>query len=305
MKICRFDDDRLGVVEGDSVRDVTAALDVLPLHRYPLPTVDPLIANLAQVADEIRRIAPSAPLRPLADVRLLSPVANPGKVVAAPVNYKKHLEEARAQVEVHHNNQVAEIQKIGLFLKATSSIVSPAAGVELQHLDRRNDHEAELAVIIGKTGRNITQAQAFDYVAGYAVGLDMTARGPEERSLRKSIDSFTVLGPWMVTADEVADPSNIDFWLTVNGQPRQKANTKDLILGIAELIEFASSFYTLHPGDILLTGTPEGVGPVLPGDTIDCAFDGVGQIRVAVRAADGATGVAATTPETAGKKETA
>jgi len=180
---------------------------------------------------------------------------------------------------------VKEIRQIGLFLKATSSVVGPHEGVALQHLDRRNDHEAELAVVIGKAGRNITRAQALSHVAGYAVGLDMTARGPEERSLRKSVDSFTVLGPWLVTADEIADPSNIDFWLTVNGEPRQSANTRDMVLDIGTLIEFASSFYTLHPGDVLLTGTPEGVGPVLPGDRIDCAFDGVGQISVQVRAA--------------------
>lgn len=286
MKICRFNEGRLGLVEGDVVRDVTAALYVLPSYRYPLPTFDPFIANLPSIMDEIRRLAPSAPLLALADLQLLSPIANPGKIVAAPVNYKKHLEEARAQAEIHHNNQIAEIQKIGVFLKATSSLVGTSAGVALQHLDRRNDHEAELVVVIGKAGRNISRADAFEHIAGYAVGLDMTTRGPEERSLRKSIDSYTVVGPWLITADEVADPSNIDFWLTVNGEPRQHANTKDLIMGIAELIEFASGFYTLQPGDILLTGTPEGVGPVLPGDRIDCAFEGIGQIQVLVRAAD-------------------
>ncbi|MGQ3002622.1 MAG: fumarylacetoacetate hydrolase family protein [Hydrogenophaga sp.] len=285
MKLCRYDDDRLGVVREQTLYDVTAALDVLPQVRYPLPRVDPLIAHLAQVREAIERLLPTAKARPLAGARLLSPVANPGKIVAAPVNYARHLDEARAQADIHHHQQVKEIRQIGLFLKATSSVVGPHEGVALQHLDRRNDHEAELAVVIGKAGRNITRAQALSHVAGYAVGLDMTARGPEERSLRKSVDSFTVLGPWLVTADEIADPSNIDFWLTVNGEPRQSANTRDMVLDIGTLIEFASSFYTLHPGDVLLTGTPEGVGPVLPGDRIDCAFDGVGQISVQVRAA--------------------
>jgi 2,4-didehydro-3-deoxy-L-rhamnonate hydrolase len=299
MKICRFDDNRLGVVEGEFVRDVTAALNVLPAHRYPLPTTDPLISHLPKVMAEIRRLAPESTKLKLENVRLLSPLANPGKIIAAPVNYRKHLDEARAQPEIHHNNQIAEIQKIGLFLKATSSLVGPAEGVALQHLDRRNDHEAELAVIIGKAGRNIPGSQAFDHIAAYSVGLDMTTRGPEERSLRKSVDSYTVLGPWLVTADEVDDPSNIDFWLTVNGEPRQKANTRDLILGIAELIEFASSFYTLYPGDVLLTGTPEGVAPVVPGDRIDCEFAGLGRITVAVRAADGARRTPAVPPSAA------
>ena len=160
MKIARFDDNRLGLVEGDQVKDVTAALDVLPRVGYPLPLHDPLIAHLDAVCAEIRRLAPSAPSLPLAGRTWLAPVANPGKIVAAPVNYQKHLDEAREQVEIHHNNQVIEIQKIGLFLKATSSLVGPSAGVAIEHLDRRNDHEAELVVIIGQGGRNISRANA-------------------------------------------------------------------------------------------------------------------------------------------------
>jgi len=123
------------------------------------------------------------------------------------------------------------------------------------------------------------------YVAGYAIGLDMTIRGPEERSLRKSVDSYCVLGPWLVTSDEIADPNRLTLSITVNGEPRQKANTQDLVLGLGMLVELASSFYTLLPGDIILTGTPEGVGPVRPGDVMDAAIDGIGAMRVEVRAA--------------------
>lgn len=285
MKICRFDDDRLGLVEGNQVRDVTAALDCLPCYSYPLPQFDPLVANLEEVIARIRVLAPAAPLLPLAGRMLLAPIANPGKIVAAPVNYKKHLEEARAQSEIHHNNQIAEIRKIGLFLKATSSLVGASHGVAVQHSDRRNDHEAELVVVIGKAGRNISRAKAFDHIAGYSSGLDMTTRGPEERSLRKSIDSYSVLGPWFVTADEIARPGNLGFSLTVNGQTKQAANTRDLILSIGELVEFASSFYSLLPGDLIYTGTPEGVGPVVPGDIIVTEFEGIGRMEVAVRTA--------------------
>lgn len=285
MKLCRFDDERLGVVEGDVIRDVTSVLETLPRHNYPLPRFDPLIANLAAIRREIESVTRNAPSRPVAQVKLLSPIANPGKIVAAPVNYKKHLDEARADAEIHHQNQIAEIQRVGLFLKAVSSLVGPSEGVALRYLDRRNDHEAEVAVIIGKAGSNIPRAKAFEHVAGYSIGLDMTVRGPEERSLRKSIDTYTVLGPWFVTADEIADPTNLDFSLTVNGELRQKANTRDLILGIPELLEFASSFYTLHPGDVLLTGTPEGVGAVKPGDRIVTDVQGIGRLEVAVRSA--------------------
>jgi 2,4-didehydro-3-deoxy-L-rhamnonate hydrolase len=283
MKICRFDDNRLGLVEGDEVRDVTAALEVLPSQRYPLSTFDPLVANLPRVMDEIRRIAPSAQILPVAGRRLLAPVANPGKVIAAPVNYRKHLEEARGDASIHFNNQVHEIQQIGLFLKANSSIVGASHGVEIQHPDRRNDHEAEMVLVIGKAGRNIPRERAWDHIVAYTGGLDMTVRGPQERSMRKSIDSYTVVGPWMVTADELRNPEATDLCLTVNGHPRQRANTRDLVLDIPTLIATASSYYTLHPGDLLFTGTPEGVGPVVDGDVIEVEFGGIGRMLVDVR----------------------
>lgn len=284
MKICRFDDNRLGVLQGDAVRDVTAALDVLPTYNtYPLPTVDPLIAHLDKVRGRIDELLPDAPQLALSQVSLLSPVANPGKIIAAPVNYLKHLDEARTDSQIHHQNAILEIQKIGVFLKATSSLCGVSAGVDIQHPDRRNDHEAELVAVIGKTGRNIRREDALSHVAGYCIGLDMTTRGPEERSLRKSIDSYSVVGPWMVTSDELADPASLDFSLWVNGELRQKANTRDLIIDVAGLIEYASSFYSLQPGDLLFTGTPEGVGPVAPGDTITVEMRGIGRTEVAVR----------------------
>lgn len=285
MRICRFNSNRLGVVQGDQVFDVTQALDVLPEVSYPLPEVDLLIANLDKVRARIDQILPTASSCALGEVTLQSPVANPGKLVAAPVNYRKHLEEARADAEIHHNSQVAEIQRIGLFLKATSSLVGPSEGVALRHTDRRNDHEIELAVVIGKAGTGISREDAWDHIAGYCIGLDMTVRGPEERSLRKSIDTYSVLGPWLVTADEIPDAAQLDFWLTVNGETRQRANTRDLVISIPELIEFASAFYTLHEGDVIYTGTPEGVGPVHDGDVIVANVEGIGEMRVNVRKA--------------------
>jgi 2-keto-4-pentenoate hydratase/2-oxohepta-3-ene-1,7-dioic acid hydratase in catechol pathway len=283
MQLCRFNDNRLGLVEAPNVKDVTSALDALPSVRYPLPDHDPLIANLPKLRDAISAAAKTAKSLRLADCALLSPVANPGKIVAAPVNYKKHLDEARADPEIHHQNQVAEIQRVGLFLKATSSLIGPSQGITIRHPDRRTDHEIELAAIIGTRADRVTQEQALSHIAGYCIGFDITVRGPEERSLRKSIDSYSVLGPWLTTTDSVADPSNLDLLLKVNGEMRQKANTRDLIIGIADLIVFASSFYTLMPGDVLLTGTPEGLGPIVPGDVLDASISGIGAMRVEVR----------------------
>ena len=285
MKICRFDDNRLGLVKGEQVHDVTAVLAELGTFAYPLPRFDPFIASLDRLKPRIESLAATAKAVPLSKITLLSPVANPGKIIAAPVNYTKHLQEALADKGIHHGNLINEIHKAGMFLKAASAVVGPGEGVKLVHTDRRNDHEVELAVVIGKSAKNVAKEKALEHVAGYCIGLDMTIRGPEERSLRKSPDSYCVLGPWLVTRDEIADPGNLSLKLEVNGVVRQDAHTSDLILGVPELIEWGSSFYTLHPGDVLLTGTPQGVGPVRPGDVMTAGIEGIGAMRVAVSAA--------------------
>jgi 2-keto-4-pentenoate hydratase/2-oxohepta-3-ene-1,7-dioic acid hydratase in catechol pathway len=285
VRLCRFDDQRLGLVDGGHVRDVTAALDLLPAYRYPLPGFDPLIAHLDRVTERVRSLAPSSPAIPLAGVKLFSPVANPGKIVAAPVNYQKHLTEAQADRQIHNDNpaHTLTIQKAGLFLKATSSLAGPGEGVALRMPDRRTDHEIELAFVIGKTASNVSCERALEYVAGYAIGLDITIRGTEDRSFRKSPDSYTVLGPWLVTADEIPNPGALDLTISVNGEVRQASNTRYMILGVPELIELASSFYTLHPGDVVLTGTPEGVSPIAAGDKIVASIQSIGSMEVEVR----------------------
>jgi 2-keto-4-pentenoate hydratase/2-oxohepta-3-ene-1,7-dioic acid hydratase in catechol pathway len=282
VRICRYDDNCLGLVADDGIRDVTAVLSRLPAVSYPFPRHDALIAHLAELRPQIERVAQTAKPIAVERVKLLSPIANPGKIIAAPVNYKKHLEEALADKGIHHGNLVQEIHKAGMFLKATSSLVGPGEGVQLVHTDRRNDHEVELAVVIGRRARNVSAAEALACVAGYCIGLDMTIRGPEERSLRKSPDSYAVLGPWLATADEVPDPGNLALRITVNGATRQDAHTSDLILSVAQLIEWGSSFYTLHPGDVILTGTPQGVGPVRPGDVMVATIERIGTMRVEV-----------------------
>ena len=288
MRLCRFDEGRLGVVEGAQVRDVTAALEVLPSYHYPLPSHDVLIANLDKVVSRARAIVHDVPAFPLDAVRLLSPVANPGKIVAAPVNYTRHLDEVRGDAALHQNNpgHTLTIHNAGLFLKATSSLVGPGPGVVVRRDDRRTDHEVELAFVIGRTASRVSAADAWQYVAGYAIGLDITIRGSEDRSFRKSADTYTVLGPWLVTADEIPDPGVLDLQLELNGELRQQSNTRHLILGVPQLIELASSFYTLYPGDVVLTGTPEGVSPIAPGDRVVATIERIGTMQVSVRAAE-------------------
>ena len=208
MKLCRYDEDRLGVVVGNMVHDVTAAQDEIRKGaRYDMKG-DAVIAALPAWRKRIEEIAATAPGKPLAGVKLLSPVARPSKTMAAPTNYKKHIEEMRARTDIPREalqRQPPDIGKAGIFLKSNSSIVGPSEGIPIRFLDRTNEHEIELVAVIGKQGTNIPKDKAKDYIAGYTLGLDMTCRGGEDRSFRKSPDSYAVLGPWLVTADEVGD----------------------------------------------------------------------------------------------------
>ncbi|ASP23675.1 ureidoglycolate lyase (plasmid) [Antarctobacter heliothermus] len=278
MRICRFNEDRIGMVEDGQVYDITAVAEDLGPFGYPLPRHDVFIAALPELSGRIREIAAKAHPIAAEDVRFLSPVANPGKLMAAPVNYMDHLQEAEEVLIKYFEQKVEQINKIGLFLKATSSLIGAADPIRLRLDDRRNDHEIELACVIGRTANHVTEEDALDYVAGYCVGLDITLRGPEERSLRKSSDTYSVLGPWMVTADEMGDPLGLGMHLEVNGDSRQVANTRDLIFSVPKLIALASRFYTLHPGDVLYTGTPAGVGEIVSGDVITATIDRVGTL---------------------------
>jgi 2,4-didehydro-3-deoxy-L-rhamnonate hydrolase len=288
MRICRFDNDRLGVIRGDMVHDVSAAQDeIRAAARYDMKG-DAVIAALPAWRGRLEKMAASAPGKPLAQVRLLSPVARPSKVMAAPTNYRKHIEEMSKVAEVHAGGVrrfSADIGEAGIFLKANSSVVGPSEGIPIRFPEKRNDHEIELVLIISREGSRIPRDKALDYVAGYCLGLDMTVRGPQDRSFRKSCDGYSVLGPWMVTADEIANPDDVPLSLTVNGETRQDTNTSYLIYDIRRLIEFASEYYTLYPGDVYYTGTPEGVGPVKPGDRLVGRSAGVlGELQIEVRA---------------------
>jgi 2-keto-4-pentenoate hydratase/2-oxohepta-3-ene-1,7-dioic acid hydratase in catechol pathway len=282
MRFCRFNDNRLGVVRDNLVHDVTAVLDGLPALRWPTPPGDHFFNHFDALRPQMQARAEQVPGVSIESVKLLSPVANPGKIVAAPVNYALHLDESRADTAINFGTQVKTIADYGVFLKATSSVIGASQTVMADWPDRRIDHEVELALVIGRKGFRIPESQALSHVAGYMIGLDMTIRGTEDRSFRKSLDTFTVLGPWLVTADELGDPSQLDLEITVNGEPRQKSNTALLIWNVQKLIAYASQAYTLYPGDVIMTGTPEGVAPVVPGDTMHARIERIGQMQVAV-----------------------
>src|SRR5262245_59354905 len=274
MRLCRFGENRLGLVDGDDIRDVTAALDVIPAYRYPFPPGDMLIANLERVNARARELASGAMPVAIDSLPLRSPVANPTKIIGAPMNYRTGQDEAA----------VAAALSIGLFLKANGSLAGPSDGIALRMMERQIDYEVELGVVIGKPAFNVKREDALKYVAGYTVALDITPHGKEERSLRKSCETYTVLGPWLVTADEIPEPGNLDLQLDVNGERRQQGNTCQMIRDIPGLIEYASSFYTLYPGDIFLSGKPAGVGPLKPDDELVATIEKIGTMKVSVRA---------------------
>jgi 2-keto-4-pentenoate hydratase/2-oxohepta-3-ene-1,7-dioic acid hydratase in catechol pathway len=256
-------------VEGARIRDVTPAIGHLPPCRWPSPPGDVLIANLGALRRYVDAILPQAPSVSLDRVRLQSPVANPGKVIAVRSNYPGAAASPAGGPQ--------------LFLKASSSVAGPGAGIDLRFPGRRVDHEVELVAVIGARLDRATPDEALASVAGYCVGVDVTMRGDEDRGLRKSLDGFTVLGPWLTTADEAVGVADAAIELAVNGTLRQSGRTSQMTLGVGAIVAEASRYFALETGDVVMTGTPPGVGPLAVGDEVYCAIEGLGTMRVTVR----------------------
>ncbi len=202
-------------------------------------------------------------------VRLLPPI-RPGKIICVGRNYAAHAQE-----------HVADIPEFPLlFLKPPSSVIGHEDYIEIPPQSKQVEHEAELAVVIGQRGYWITPEAAFDYIFGYTIANDITARDLQRSdgqwTRAKGFDTFCPVGPWIETD---FDPADAMITCHVNGEMRQMASTRDMIFTIRQLIAFASSIMTLEPGDLLLTGTPAGVSPILPGDVVETNIDGIGLMR--------------------------
>jgi 2-keto-4-pentenoate hydratase/2-oxohepta-3-ene-1,7-dioic acid hydratase in catechol pathway len=236
---------------------------------------------------------PSKGEYPLADVELVAPLRRPGKLLAVAANYQDHVTESGAPP--------LDKSRISprLFLKPPTSIVGPDAEIPLPDVSKQVDWEAELSVVIGKRARDVRVEDALDHVAGYMTSNDVSARsidlGYERDTDDKMVwffdwlagkwcDGFAPLGPWLVTADEVPDPQALSIELTVNGVTRQNGSTKDMIFTVAEQIAHASRVMTLEPGDVIMTGTPSGVGVATgeylkAGDEMTVVIGGLGTLR--------------------------
>ncbi len=284
---------KLGVKIANGILDVGAAAAVL--NRTPPESADDLIAGGEEALQLLGQIVDAAAVRPeflLEEERLtFAPVVQrPQKIICVGLNYERHASELglpRPQTPV-------------LFSKFNNALTGHGAVVELPAESQRVDYEAELAVVIGRRAKDVSVTDALTYAFGYCTANDISARDLQNRTsqwlLGKTCDGFCPLGPYLVTADEVPDPNNLAIRTWVNGELRQDSNTSDMIFGCAELISYISRHMTLEPGDVILTGTPQGVAAGYPsdvrdrywlkdGDEVVVEVEGLGRLRNVMRVA--------------------
>ncbi|TIR18985.1 MAG: fumarylacetoacetate hydrolase family protein [Mesorhizobium sp.] len=279
MKLLRYGEagsEKPGLLDADgNIRDLSAHVaDIVGTALHP--------TSLEMLSKLDPKTLPVVSGRP----RLGACVAGTGKFICIGLNYSDHAAETGATVPPEPI----------IFMKASSAIVGPDDDVLIPRGSEKTDWEVELGVVIGKTAKYVSEDDALDYVAGYCVSHDVSERAFQaERQGQwtkgKSCDTFGPIGPWLVTKDEVADPQNLKMWLTVNGKTMQNGSTKTMVYGVKYLVSYLSQFMSLHPGDIISTGTPPGVGlgmkpPVFlkAGDVVELGIEGMGQQKQTFKA---------------------
>ncbi len=265
---------RIGVVDGDEMVDLSVAAPELPQEMIAFLEAGPEAMEAARAAlGNGARIA-------LADVKLEAPIARPPKFLAVGLNYADHVAESGMESPEHPT----------IFNKQSTCVTGPTDPVHVPKASHVLDYEGELGFVIGRRGRHVSRDDAADYIAGYLVVDDVTVRDWQFRTptwtMGKSFDTHGPIGPWIVTTDEIRDPHRLDLRTFVNGELRQKSNTKQLIFDCFTLVEHFSTAFTLEPGDIIATGTPGGVGilnkpPQIlkAGDVVRIEIEGIGEIE--------------------------
>lgn len=214
------------------------------------------------------------------EVKIEAPLSNPGKIICVGHNYREHILEMGRELPKYPV----------VFTKFANTIIGPEDDIPYYPISEQLDYEAELAFIVGKKAKNVSEENALDYVAGYTIANDVTYRDIQRRTIQwlqgKSVDGSAPIGPWIVTADDLTDPSGLEISLSVNGEERQRSNTKNLVFTVPRLVEFLSNLMTLEPGDIVLTGTPGGVGVarepqafLKEGDVVRIEIDRIGVLE--------------------------
>lgn len=288
---------RAGIVDKQVIYDLQDAAKELGLSAFAeTKTLDRILSEglLPSLQQITGKITATGVGKPIQTVRLRSPILNPEKILLVARNYLSHNieQDAKPPSEPY------------FFSKFRNTLIGPDEPILIPKISTKADWEAELAVIIGKIGKNIARTDALEHVAGYAVSNDISYRDLQFSTRRdnapvslgnnwvkgKSLDSSFPLGPWLVTKDEIPNPHNMEISLTVNGKTRQHSNTREMIFKIESLIEYVSAGITLRPGDIISTGTPEGVavfsgGPFLKdGDIVEARINKIGTLRNPVKA---------------------
>ena len=292
MKICHYNKNQAGVVVGNKVINFGDALIKAGLARqsYTMLEIIDALANNPAAMQIARDAANSGGGEDLISVKLLAPIQNPGSFWAAAANYGAHRAEmvermgsANKQI-INKDDLMAEF-----FLKTTSSIIGPGDTIILPKISKLVDFECELCAVIGKRARKVSEAQSLDHVFGYMMCWDISQRDPwgkgmhNTRNIRKGFDTFSALGPWIVTRDEIDEPQNLSIKVLQNGKEAMTAHTSDMICGLREHIRFLSSCLTLRPGDLITTGTPAGVSKLHDGDHLHGTIEKIGSMELFVK----------------------
>jgi 5-oxopent-3-ene-1,2,5-tricarboxylate decarboxylase / 2-hydroxyhepta-2,4-diene-1,7-dioate isomerase len=296
MKVAQFEDRNgpcVGIeLDGKWINySIAESVYLLLEHRTPVPPTATIAALLAAGRFEagtmktviafVRKTDLRKYLALSSEAELRAPVRRPPKIVALGLNYALHAKEGNYQVP----------KEPIIFVKSGSSVIGPGETIRIPRRMGRMDHEVELAVVIGKQATAVKRRNAWKVIAGYTVCNDVTARDIQTADIEKrhpwyrskSFDTFAPMGPWIITADAIPSPLRLTVTCRVNGKIRQRANTRDLVFDVPTIIEYVTRHITLEPGDIISTGTPEGIGPIAHGDTIVCSVERIGELKNPVR----------------------
>jgi len=292
MKICQYDNNQAGAVVGDRVYPIGQALVRAGHVRggYTMLEIIDALANRPGAMDSIREVENTGKAVALSSAKLLAPITNPPAIWCAASNYKAHQQEMveRVKSTTASQNLSKEDLMSEFFLKPASSIVGPGGNVILPKVSRHVDFECELCAVIGRTAHKVSAEKSLAHVFGYLILWDLSQRDPwgigrqNTRNIRKGFDTFTGLGPWIATADEIPDPHNLRFHVDQNGQTKMTAWTGDMICNLFDHIPFLSGCVTLAPGTLISTGTPAGVQRLAPGDRLKGVMQNIGEMELGV-----------------------
>ena len=290
MKIGHYNEHEAGILVEERVYPLGAALVAAGHVRpgYTMREVIDALANQPSSIDTVHSCLKGASL-PLGSVRLRAPIEDPPSLWAAAANYKAHAAEMLTASGGSDRSALSKDELMAeFFLKPSSSIIGPGGTIVIPKIAKHVDYEAELCAVIGTQARRVSEARALDHVFGYTICWDISQRDPwgrnrqNTRNIRKGFDTFTALGPWIVTREELPEPQDVRIDVELNGKHVMTAHTSDMICGVREHIRFLSSVCTLRPGDLVTTGTPAGVARLAPGDRLKGRIERIGEMSLDV-----------------------